>query len=297
VQPWLDVTARPAPNLAALARQGVRTLNLGFVTAAGGTCRPSWGGRTAIDDPVVSQLIAAFRDAGGDVRVSFGGADGVELAGACPTSEALAAVYAQVVDALGVRLVDLDVEGSALRDAGDVRRRNEALRRLEADAERRGRALEITYTLPAEPTGLTPPAQALLRDARDTGFEPGVVDVLAMNYTDAPADLVAAGTGAVDAARAFVASVWRSEPPRIAATIMIGVNDVPAQVLRAADAGRFAAVARQRSVAWLAYWSLGRDRPCPDGRALLSPSCSGTAEPAGAFLDALSRSAGAGPAG
>jgi hypothetical protein len=297
VQPWLDVTARPAPNLAALARQGVRTLNLGFVTAAGGTCRPSWGGRTEIDDPAVSQLIAAFRDAGGDVRVSFGGADGVELAGACPTSEALTAVYAQVVDAFGVRLVDVDVEGAALRDVAAARRRNEALRRLQADAGQRGRALEITYTLPAESSGLTPPAQALLRDAHDAGLHPHVVDVLAMNYADEPADLVAAGAGALDAARTFVGSVWGDASPGIAATVMIGVNDLRAQVLHAADAGRFAAAARQRSVAWLAYWSLGRDRPCPDGRAVLSPSCSGTSEPAGAFLDALSRSAGAPPAG
>jgi len=118
-----------------------------------------------------------------------------------------------------------------------------------------------------------------------------------MNYADEPADLVAAGVGAVDAARTFVGSVWREEPPRIAATVMIGVNDVRAQVLSASDVGRFAAAGRQRSVAWLAYWSLGRDRPCPDGPGVLSPSCSGTAEPAGAFLDALTRSAGAPPAG
>jgi hypothetical protein len=293
----LDVTARPAPDLAAVARQGVRTLNLGFVTAAGGTCRPSWGGTTAIDDPAVSRLIGGFRDAGGDVRVSFGGATGVDLATACPTSAALAAAYAQVVDALGVRLLDLDVEGAALRDTAAVRRRNEALRRLEADAEQRGRALEISYTLPGEPTGLTPPAQALLRDAHDTGLHPAVVDVLAMNYAGSPADVVAASLSAVDAARTFVASVWGDASPRIAVTVMIGVNDVRTQVVRASDAGRFAAAARQRSVAWLAYWSLGRDRPCPDGRATLSPSCSGTSEPAGAFLDALSRSAGAAPAG
>jgi hypothetical protein len=297
VQPWLDVTARPAPDLPALVRRGVRTLNLGFVTAAGGTCRPSWGGRMPIDDSAVSRLIATIRDAGADVRVSFGGADGVELAGACPTSEALAAAYAQVLDALGVRLVDVDVEGAALRDAAAVRRRNEALRRLQADAGQRGRALEITYTLPAESSGLTPPAQALLRDAHDAGLHPHVVDVLAMNYADEPADLVAAGAGALDAARTFVGSVWGDASPGIAATVMIGVNDLRAQVLHAADAGRFAAAARQRSVAWLAYWSLGRDRPCPDGRAVLSPSCSGTSEPAGAFLDALSRSAGAPPAG
>jgi hypothetical protein len=297
VTPWVDVTARPIPDLAAVARQGVRTVNLGFVTAAGGTCRPSWGGATPIDDPAVSRLIGAFRDAGGDVRVSFGGAGGVELAHACTTSTALADAYAQVVDALGVRLMDLDVEGTALRDAAEVRRRNEALHRLQADAEQRGRALEISYTLPAESTGLTLPAQALLRDAHDAGLHPAVVDVLAMNYADAPADVVAAGVRAVDAARTFVASVWGDASPRIAATVMIGINDLRAQVLRASDARRFGAAARQRSVAWLAYWSLGRDRPCPGGRALLSPSCSGTPEPAGAFLDALSRSAGAAPAG
>jgi hypothetical protein len=294
VAPWVDVTARPIPDLAAVARQGVRTVNLGFVTAVGGTCRPSWGGTTAVDDPAVSRLIAALRDAGGDVRVSFGGAAGVELARVCPTPEALAAAYAQVVDALGVRLVDLDVEGAALEDAPSVRRRNEALRRL---AERRGRTLEISFTLPTESTGLTPPAQALIQGAHDAGLHPAVVDVLAMNYADGPPDVVAAGVRAVDAARTFVASVWDDAMPRVAATVMIGVNDLGAQVLRASDARRFAVAARQRSVAWLAYWSLGRDRPCPDGRALLSPSCSGTKEPAGAFLDALSRPAGAAPAG
>jgi hypothetical protein len=301
VAPWLDVTGRPAPgatDLAAVVRQGVRTVNLAFVTAAAGECTPSWGGTTAIDDPPVAQLIEALGDAGAEVRVSFGGADGVELAGACPTSAALAAAYAHVLDTLGgVRLVDLDVEAVALQDAAAVQRRNEALRRLEADAEKRGRALEISYTLPAESTGLTPPAQALLRNARNVGLEPAVVDVLAMNYADPPADLVAAGDGAIDAARSFVASVWVQGPPRIAATVMIGVNDIRAQVLSAPDAGRFAATARQRSVAWLGYWSLGRDRPCPGGPAVLSPSCSGTAEPAGAFLDALTRSAGAAPAG
>jgi hypothetical protein len=286
-----------ATDLAALPRKGVRTLNLAFVTARGGECTPSWGGTTRIDDPVVAQLIKAFRNAGGEVRVSFGGAGGVELASACPTSAALATAYAHVLDALGARLVDLDIEGATLQDAAAVRRRNEALRRLEADAEKRGRAVEISYTLPAESTGLTPPAQGLLRDARTVGLAPAVVDVLAMNYADVPADLVTAGAGAVDAARSFVVSVWGQGAPRIAATVMIGVNDIRSQVLSASDAERFAAAARQRAVAWLGYWSLGRDRPCPGGPSVLSPSCSGMLDPPRAFLDALTRSAGAAPRG
>ena len=297
VAPWVDVTAQPLPDLAAVARSGVRTLNLGFVTAEGGACRPSWGGTTPIDAPSVTDAVRAFRDAGGEVRVSFGGADGVELARACPTSGALAAAYGEVVAALGVRLVDLDVEGSTLEDAAAVHRRTEALRTLAADAEERGRPLELTVTLPVEPDGLTAAAQALLRDAHDAGLRPAVVDVLAMNYAGEPEDLVAAGLGAVDATRAFVASLWRDDPPRIAATLMIGVNDIRQQVVRASDAERFVTAERERGPAWVGFWSLGRDRPCAAGVAVLSPSCSGTAEPPGAYLAAFSRAAGAVPAG
>jgi hypothetical protein len=297
VVPWVDVTAQPLPDLAAVARSGVRTLNLGFVTAEAGTCRPSWGGTTPIDAPAVTGAIRAFRDAGGEVRVSFGGADGVELARACPTPGALAAAYGEAVGALGVRLVDLDVEGSTLEDAASVRRRTQALRTVAADADEHGRPLELTVTLPVEADGLTPGAQALLRDAHDAGLRPTVVDVLAMNYAGEPEDLVAAGLSAVDATRAVVASLWRDEPPRIAATLMIGVNDIREQVVRAADVERFVTAERGRGAAWLGFWSLGRDRPCPGGVAVLSPSCSGTTEPVGAYLAAFSRAAGAVPAG
>jgi hypothetical protein len=300
VAPWVDVTAAGMPDLVPLARRGIGVVNLGFVTAAGDTCRPAWGGVRAVADPVVARAIGRFRAAGGDVRVSFGGADGVELARACPTSVALAAAYAQVMDALGVRLVDLDVEGDDLADAEANRRRNEALHRLEADAEERGRPLRLSYTLPAEPTGLTPPAQALLREARAQGVEVDAVDVLAMDYGGAPTDLVAAGAGAAGGAEAFVRGLAPAEGDawsRIALTAMIGVNDLPGQVLRPADLQRLAAFARARGLAWMSFWSLGRDRPCSAGDEPVSPACSGVDAPAGAFLAAVSSPAGAGPAG
>jgi hypothetical protein len=301
VAPWVDVTAAGMPDLVPLARRGIGVVNLGFVTAAGDTCRPAWGGVRAVADPLVAGEIGRFRAAGGDVRVSFGGADGVELARACPTSAALAAAYAQVIDALGVRLVDLDVEGDDLADAEANRRRNEALHRLEADAEEHGRPLRISYTLPAEPTGLTPPAQALLRGARAEGVEVDAVDVLAMDYGGAPTDLVAAGVGAAGGAEAFVRGLASAEGgdafSRIALTAMIGVNDLPGQVLQPADLQRLAAFARARGLAWVSFWSLGRDRPCSAGDEPVSPACSGVDAPAGAFLAAVSSPAGAGPAG
>lgn len=295
VAPWLDVTAWPVPDVAAVARGGVRTLNLGFVTAAGGGCRPSWGGTVPIDAPQVMGLIRTFRSGGGDVRVSFGGAEGVELARACPSPTALAAAYGQVVDTLGVRLVDLDVEGTTLADTAATRRRDEALRRLAADAEARGRPLRITYTLPVETTGLTQAAQQLLQDAHDAGVPVDAVDVLAMDYAPGPGDLVAAAADAVDASARFVARLWPEHAVRLAATAMIGVNDVPGQVLSPAQARQVAELARSRGLAWLGFWSLGRDRPCPGSEEVPSarPGCSGVAQRPGAYLAAFTR---AGPA-
>jgi predicted peroxiredoxin len=287
------------PDVVPLVRDGITTVNLGFVTASGGACRPAWGGIRPVDDADVVGLIRRFRAAGGDVRVSFGGADGVELASACPTPEALAAAYAQVVDALGVRLLDLDVEGAALADAAAVARRDDALHRVQADAESRGRPLRVSYTLPADPTGLTPPAQALLRDARQRGVRVDAVDVLAMDYGGGTTDLVGATTGAVAGASSFAASLG-GPPIPVAATVMIGVNDVPGEVLRPEDARRVADLARSRRLAWLGFWSLGRDRPCPPsggatpaGGHRASPTCSGVPQPPGAFLAALSAAGGA----
>ena len=78
---------------------------------------------------------------------------------------------------------------------------------------------------------------------------------------------------------------------------MIGVNDVPGQVLQPADLRRLAAFARAHGLAWLSFWSLGRDQPCSTGDERARPSCSGVDAPAGAFLAAVSSSAGAGPGG
>ena len=299
VAPWVDVTASRPPDLAAVARRGVTTVNLGFVTAAGGACQPAWGGARAIGDAAVAQLVRGFRAAGGDVRVSFGGADGVELARACSTSEALAAAYAQVVDALGVRLIDLDVEGATLADAAAVHRRDEALRRLAAGARARGRPLRISFTLPAEPTGLTPAGRRLLQDAHDEGVPVDAVDVLAMDYAGDPGDLVAAAQAAAEATGRLVAALWPGGAVGVAATVMIGVSDVPGQVLPPADARRIADLAAARHLAWLGFWSLGRDRPCPPGEAgsagRANARCSGVPQQPGAYLEAFTRPTGPGP--
>jgi chitinase len=112
----------------------VRQFNLAFVVYGGGGCTPEWGGVTAIgDDPVAAQ-IGALRAIGGDVRISFGGEDGSELAQTCTSVSQLEAAYQQVISAYDVNKIDFDIEGAAVDDAAANALRDQALVALQKAA-------------------------------------------------------------------------------------------------------------------------------------------------------------------
>ena len=269
-------------------------VNLAFVTAGSGRCTPTWGGRIADDDPAIVERIRRLRAAGADVRVSFGGAASPELAQACESVSALAAAYSAVVDRYRLTRMDLDVEGAALTDSAVVRRRNQALREVQAAAHRRGAPVELSFTLPADASGLTAPAQDLLRDSLAVGVDVGTVNVMTMNFGSRSGDLATQAISAAVGAERFVRALWRggSEAAawgRIAITPMIGVNDVASDVFRLADAQRLMTFAGRRRLAWISFWSVNRDRPCPAGTptATASPVCSGVRQRAGDFTAAF----------
>ncbi|WP_217650006.1 chitinase, partial [Streptomyces sp. CC77] len=264
--PYVDTSLHPAYDLLdTAAKTGVRDFTLAFVTAGNG-CEPRWGGVTALADDKVAAQIGALRARGGDVRVSFGGAAGRELALACSTPEALADAYGEVVDRYRLTKVDFDVEGAALPDTAANTRRAQAVARLQKDHP----GLDVSFTLPVMPEGLTQPGVGLLADARKNGVRIGAVNIMAMDY--GPAYSGDMGTYAVQAATATQAQVkavlglsdaaaWKT----VAVTPMIGVNDVTTEVFRVDDATQLAAFARSKGIAWLSMWSATRDKQCPDG--------------------------------
>ena len=128
----------------------MKQFNLAFVVAGGGSCTPEWGGVTAIGaDPVAAQ-IGALRAIGGDVRISFGGEAGSELAQTCTSVSQLEAAYQQVISAYGVNKIDFDIEGAAVADTAANARRDQALAALQA----RDPGLQVSFTLPVLPSGL-----------------------------------------------------------------------------------------------------------------------------------------------
>ena len=295
--PFVDVLLYPPYDLAAnAAATGVRQYTLGFVVATGG-CTPSWGGVLPVEDPGITDRVAALRAAGGDVRISFGGANGTELATVCDSAESLAAAYQRAIDASGATRVDFDVEGAALGNSNANRRRAEAITILRRNAEGAERPLDVSITLPALPQGLTQGGVDLLAGARDAGVEFDAVNLMAMDYGDAAApdpdgQMGRFAVDAVTAAQAQVKGVFeRSDDDAwglLAVTPMIGVNDVASEVFTVEDARIVGEFAREKGLAWYSMWSATRDAPCPGGpKATADASCSSVSQEALDFTRAF----------
>ncbi|MFF0202255.1 cellulose binding domain-containing protein [Streptomyces sp. NPDC005017] len=264
--PYVDTSLYPAFDLVASAQAtGVKQYNLAFVTDGGG-CTPKWGGVTDLASDAVAAQISALRAKGGDVRVSFGGAAGRELATACTSADALAAAYTKVVDAYRLTKVDFDVEGGALPDTAANTRRAQAI----ATLQKKNPGLDVSFTLPVMPEGLTQDGVSLLADARANGVKISAVNIMAMDY--GPAYSGDMGTYAEQAATATQAQIkgvlglsdsaaWKA----VAVTPMIGVNDVVTEIFKVDDAAQLVNFAKSKGLGWLSMWSSGRDQQCPGG--------------------------------
>ncbi|MEU9358086.1 cellulose binding domain-containing protein [Streptomyces sp. NPDC048301] len=287
--PYVDTSLYPAYDLLDTAsRTGVKEFTLAFITSGGG-CAPLWGGVTGLADDKVAAQISALRAEGGDVRVSFGGAAGAELALNCASAAELAEAYGKVVDAYGLTKVDFDIEGGALPDTAANSRRSQAIAKLQEEHP----GLDVSFTLPVMPEGLTQPGVDLVADAAKNGVEIEAVNIMAMDY--GPAYSGDMGGYAVQAATATQAQIkgvlglsdaaaWKS----VAVTPMIGVNDVASEVFTVEDATQLVEFAREKGLGRLAMWSGTRDAQCPGGaKPAADPTCSSIVQEPLAFTKAF----------
>ncbi|WP_432119086.1 chitinase [Streptomyces sp. bgisy032] len=260
--------------------------NLAFVIADGDECRPSWNGTHAVDDPAVTSRTAALRKNGGQVRVSFGGASGKELAADCDSVTELAAAYGEALDAAGSTLADFDVEGDELADSVSIALRSKAIARLQK--ERPG--LEVSFTLPVMPSGLGDDGLALLASANDHGVQVATVNLMTMNYGSTyDGDMGGYALTSAEAAHSQLKEVFGTSDAQawrgMALTSMIGVNDVEGETFTLADAAEVRSFAEEKGIAWVSMWATARDRQCAAGTGTgkAATDCSGVRQTPGAF--------------
>ncbi|MFC9680444.1 chitinase [Streptomyces sp. NPDC056948] len=267
------------------------TYNLAFVLAGGSGCTPRWNGTDALGDSAVKSRIAGLKEDGAQVRVSFGGASGKELATACDSASELAAAYGKALDAAGATRADFDIEGDELADSASIETRSKAIALLQKERT----DLEVSFTLPVMPSGLGKDSLALLASANDNGVKVATVNLMTMNYGSSfDGDmggyaLAAAKASHTQLKKAFGTSdttAWRG----MALTSMIGVNDVANETFTLADAAEVRAFAEGKGIAWVSMWSAARDRQCADRAKTDKPAtdCSGVKQSSGAFAEEFS---------
>ncbi|MFF9377800.1 cellulose binding domain-containing protein [Streptomyces griseoluteus] len=283
--PYVDTSLYPAFDLLGTAdATGVKNFNLAFVTDGGG-CTPKWGGVSDLTADGVAAQIGALRAKGGDVRVSFGGASGSELATTCSSADALAAAYGKAVDAFKLTKVDFDVEGGALPNTAANTKRAQAIAKLQAAHP----DLDVSYTLPVMPEGLTQDGVNLLADAKANGVRVDGVNIMAMDY--GPAYSGDMGDYAIQAATATQAQIkgvlalseddaWKT----VGVTPMIGVNDVATEIFKVDDAGQLVDFAKSKGIGSLSMWSGTRDKSCDGGtKPTADATCSSVTQDKFAF--------------
>jgi Glycosyl hydrolases family 18 len=206
--------------------------------------------------------------------VSFGGANGVELAQSCGNLSQLVSAYQSVINTLHVNHLDFDIEGAAIADTATNHLRFQALNQLESANP----GLVVSLTIPTFPTGPDFNGDAFLRQAHSDGTRIDIVNVMAMDYygqfdtggAKMGQDAVQAGQNTLS----FIKTIWPNDTyANVGVTPMIGQNDDSAEVFSEADARTLVSFASSNHLGRLAFWSVDRDQPC-SGSVSGLPSCS-----------------------
>jgi hypothetical protein len=241
-----------------------------------------WGGVGTITGdslPDGSSMLAQIQDvqaAGGNVTISFGGANGTEPALVATSATQLQAEYQSVITRYGVNSLDFDIEGGAVANTASIHLRDQALVAL----QKANPGLQISFTLPVLPTGLDSNGVALLEDAKADGLNPDIINIMAMDYGPNADNGAEMGVDAITAALNTINQIsFIGLTSKVGITPMIGVNDDSAEVFSLADARDLVAFADGNSqIARLSMWSMARDNGSGAGQAWASPTDSGIAQ-------------------
>ncbi|WP_306328615.1 ricin-type beta-trefoil lectin domain protein [Streptomyces venezuelae] len=246
---------------------GVKWFTLAFVLS-NGYCNPQWDGGRPLVGGVDQQTVNTVRAAGGDVIPSFGGWSGNKLESSCSSAGELAAAYQKVINAYGLKAIDIDIEAAAYDSPTVQQRTVDALKTVKAANP--GIKVYVTFG-----TGQNGPDTSLINRAAAAGLTVDSWTVMPFNFGGNGQSM---GTLTVRAAEGLKTAVKNAYGygddqayRHTGISSMNGVTDV-GETITQADFRTILAYAQQRHLARLTFWSVNRDRPCTGGGA---DTCSG----------------------
>ncbi len=279
--PYVDACSYPVFSLTEYAKAtGTKHFILGFVVDKNG--QPSWGGTyydmeegpTDYQGGGLLKEIKGLRQMGGDVMVSFGGEANTPLAASIKDVNKLKDAYKKIIKDYGLTHVDFDIEGAWTADNDSIERRSKALALLQKELKAENYPLEIWYTLPVLPTGMTNGVD-VVKNAVKNGVELSGVNVMTMCFGyKAPAgtmgDLVIESAKSVHKQLKNIytqANIGKSDKDiwkMIGVTPMNGL-DYSGSILDQNEAREVANFGKTVGMTLIGMWSVNRDYQNPQG--------------------------------
>ena len=281
--PYVDMTLYPTYNLVtAMQTAGIKYFTLAFITADSNNA-PAWGGYTHVRgqrrglrpvDPDADQPGSARWAATSASRSAAKRARSWRRS--ITNVQTLTAAYQQVITAYGLTHIDFDIEGAAVADDASIDRRSQAIAALQQAATAAGKTLDVSFTLPVLPTGLTANGLYVLQSALKYGVKISTVNVMAMDYRRQR------GTQPGRADGHLRHRLGQEHLHAVARSLRHDAHHQPAlgdgrrhaddrrqrpsdEVFGFSDASQLLAFAESVGMGEIAMWSLGRDQEDPAG--------------------------------
>jgi hypothetical protein len=282
--PYVDVMLWPTFNIMSTYNAtGQKYYTLAFIIA-GTDNQPAWGGALNMSSNHMLDQVNQLRAVGGDVIVSFGGANGTPIDASITNVTSLVAAYQTVINKYGLTWIDFDIEGWWVQDQASIDRRNQAAKILQTNNP----GLRITYCLPVMPFGLTADGVNIINKAKAAGVNIYGVNVMAMDYGQSNTQM---GQAAISAAQ----NTRSQTGLNIGITPMIGKNDTQNETFTLANATEVLNFAKANAyVNMIAMWSVNRDNGGCPGQTSASPTCSGLSQSTFAFVNIFKSFSGGG---
>ncbi|MEH0417099.1 carbohydrate binding domain-containing protein [Streptomyces sp. B21-083] len=263
----------PSPT-SVMSATGVKWFTMAFILSSGG-CNPAWDGTRALTGGNDQSVINSIRAAGGDIVPSIGGWSGNKLGPNCSTPEALAGAYQKVIDAYGLKAIDVDIENSDEFENEVVQDRIlGALKIVKANNP----GLRTILTFGTSTTGPNYWGNRLIERASALGAGIDVFTIMPFDFGGG-ADMYASTVNATEGLKTKLRSTFGWDDATAYAHIGIsGMNGLSDQqeLTSPTTWTQIRDWSNSHHIARLAYWAVNRDRSCPGGGVV--SNCSGISQ-------------------
>ncbi|MEV0648604.1 cellulose binding domain-containing protein [Phytomonospora sp. NPDC050363] len=264
----------PSPSTVMNAT-GVKWFTMAFILSSGG-CNPAWDGQRPLQGSIDATTIAQIKAAGGDIVPSIGGWSGNKLGPNCSSAQALAGAYQQVIDAYGLKAIDVDIENTDEFENAVVQDRVLGALKI---IEQNNPGITTILTFGTSTSGPTSWGNRLIEQAKALAVPIDVFTIMPFDFGGG-ADMYGNTVNASEGLKNKLKSVngW-TDAQAYAHMGISGMNGLSDQqeLTSLATWTQIRDWAKARGLARLAFWAVNRDRPCPGGG--VTANCSGIAQP------------------